>query len=244
MLSDPRISVGKLLKAAALFAPLEPQDLARIAHGACELEVPRGARLYRKGEPPRGLYVVISGQVKLLLHASGGAEKVVELVGAGGTFGETSIFLDRPHALTAEALTESRLVHVPKATVLRELERMPALTRGLILSLSRRVNRFLSDLESYTLKTGTERVAGYLAGALSEPVSGNQAELCLSAGKGVIASRLNLTQEHFSRVLRELSEEGLIRVAGRAVCILDIEGLRKRAAGEVEGGVSELRCRS
>ena len=39
------------------------------------------------------------------------------------------------------------------------------------------------------------------------------------SGKGVIASRLNLTQEHFSRILHELSESGLITVDGRTIRI-------------------------
>ena len=48
----------------------------------------------------------------------------------------------------------------------------------------------------------------------------------LPTNKGIIASRLNLTQEHFSRILHELSEKGLILVKGRKITIPDIEKLR------------------
>ncbi len=48
----------------------------------------------------------------------------------------------------------------------------------------------------------------------------------LSAGKSVVASRLNMTPEHFSRVLHELQSAGLIEVDGRMVRILDVERLR------------------
>ena len=48
----------------------------------------------------------------------------------------------------------------------------------------------------------------------------------LPTSKGVIASRLNLTQEHFSRILHELSEKGLILVKGRKISIPDVEKLR------------------
>src|SRR3990172_1507811 len=52
------------------------------------------------------------------------------------------------------------------------------------------------------------------------------AEVELSAGKSVVASRLNMTPEHFSRVLHELSAAGLIQVDGRTARILDADGLR------------------
>jgi CRP-like cAMP-binding protein len=48
----------------------------------------------------------------------------------------------------------------------------------------------------------------------------------LPTNKGVIASRLNLTQEHFSRILHELSEKNLIAVDGRKIHIADVDELR------------------
>lgn len=224
----PRVSIERFLTSVPLFRTLEARDLARIAGGVSDLDAPRGTFLFRKGDASRGLFIVMSGQVKLALQAPDGSEKVVELVGPGGTFGETALFLDQPHGLTAETLSHSRVLHVAKGTVLQELERTPGLMRGLITSLSRRLQHFLSDLEGYTLRTGSERVAGYLAGMLPENAGAEPAELLLPASKGIIASRLNLTQEHFSRVLRDLSREGLIRVSGRKVSVPDVARLRGR----------------
>lgn len=224
----PRVTIERFLTGVPPFGALEGRDLARIAQGASEFDAPRGTLLFRKGDPCRGLFVVVIGQVKLALEAPDGSEKVVELVGPGGTFGETALFLDRPHGLVAETLTHSRLVQIARTTVLQELDRTPGLMRGVIHSLSRRLQHFLSDLEGYTLRTGVERVAGYLAGMLPENAGGEPAELLLPASKGIIASRLNLTQEHFSRVLRDLSREGLIRVSGRKVSVPDVARLRGR----------------
>ena len=71
-----------------------------------------------------------------------------------------------------------------------------------------------------------QRVIGYLlreAPDLSESV--NSMTDTLSTNKGTIASRLNLTQEHFSRILHELSEEGLITVERRKIHIPDLNRL-------------------
>ena len=76
------------------------------------------------------------------------------------------------------------------------------------------------------MRSGTERVAGYLLSRLPpHPVNGH-AVITLPAKKGVIASQLNLTHEHFSRLLHKIEAAGLIRVNGREILISDIGRLR------------------
>ena len=83
----------------------------------------------------------------------------------------------------------------------------------------------LVDVESYSLHSGRQRIIGYL---LRDNVKSDAKSLTvtLPTNKGVIASRLNLTQEHFSRILHELSDKGLIVVEGRKIGIPDVEKLR------------------
>ena len=227
-LPEPRIALERFLANLPLFKELEARDLARIADGATEVDAPRGAVLYRKGDSCRGLYILVFGQVKLSLETPHGGERVVELVAPGGSFGETAIFLDRPYVFTAGTLSDSKLVHVARETVLAELERTPGFMRSIVGELSRRLHHFVSELEDFTLRTGTERVIGHLLGWLPRNAEGSADVVTLPAKKGVIASQLNLTQEHFSRILRELSGAGLIEVEGRNVRLRDVDALRAR----------------
>jgi CRP-like cAMP-binding protein len=94
-------------------------------------------------------------------------------------------------------------------------------------AMSQRLYYLVADIEAYTMKSATERVTGYLLAALPEGAGGGQPEdIQLAASKSVLASRLNITREHFSRILHELSLSGLIRVSGRNIRILDRERLR------------------
>jgi CRP-like cAMP-binding protein len=223
------IAIEDYLARVPLFAGLARDELARLANGASQLEAPRGAFVFRRGDPWTGLHVVACGQVKLSLHSRHGAEKVFELIGPGQSLGSSGLFLDRPHRASAEALLPSKLVHVPKARVLAELEHHVGFAHRIIADLSRRLDHFLSDLESVTLRSGTERVVGYLLTNVQTcPRDG--AAVTLPAAKGIIASHLSLTQEHFSRILHELTAAGLIGVDGRDIRIPDLERLRARAA--------------
>lgn len=80
------------------------------------------------------------------------------------------------------------------------------------------------DMESITLHSAAQRVIGYLTRLEDDA---GQARITLPAQKSLVASRLDLTPEFFSRILHELTEAGLIRVEGRGIEVLDPEGLRR-----------------
>ena len=186
--------------------------------------------LSRRGDRCLGFYVIVFGQVKLALQAQRGNEKIVEILGRGQTFGEFAMFLDQPYRATAETLVDSKLLHIPKSTVMEELEREPAFARRMIAALCRRLSGLFGEIEGYTLRNGTQRVSAYLLNQVEEPDDLPAADITLPVQKGIIASHLNLTHEHFSRILHDLVATGLIEVKGRAVRILDTRKLRSIAA--------------
>jgi CRP/FNR family transcriptional regulator, dissimilatory nitrate respiration regulator len=229
MLKNP-IPVVDFLGSLPLFRGMGIKDLQRLAEHIKAVDAPKGTVLARRGERSAGFYVVVFGQVKLALHAQRGNEKIVEILGRGQTFGEFAMFLDEQYCSTAQTLVDSKLLHVPKAMVMDELDVDPAFARRMIASLCRRLSHLFGEIEGYTLRNGTQRVSAYLLGQMVACDELEAADITLPAQKGVIASHLNLTHEHFSRILHDLVATGLIEVRGRAVRILDTGKLRSIAA--------------
>ena len=127
----------------------------------------------------------------------------------------------------AQALADSMLLHISKQTVFDELAREPEFAKKMLAGLSRRLHSLVSDVESYSLQSGTQRVIGYLLRQDDGQGAGEgPAKLTLPVAKAVVASRLNLTPEHFSRILHELQSHDLIRVDGRDVHLVDVARLR------------------
>jgi len=226
-----RDSFGTLdfLRNLPLFRELDLPQLEAIGAAATEQRVAVGAALFRRGDPCDGMFLIVLGRVKLALLAPAGAEKVVEILGPGQSFGEAVLFADEPHRLYAEAIADSLLLHIRRKAVLDAVERNPEFARRMLSELSQRLCRRVADIEAYTLKSATERVTAYLLAALDDHAApGQPADVLLAASKSVLASRLNITREHFSRILHELSQAGLIRVSGRSIHVLDPAGLRER----------------
>lgn len=224
----PKVMTRTFLANLALFHELGTEDLERIATGTTELRVQKGRVLFRRGEPCVGFHVIVYGRVKLGFVSPQGTEKVIEILGPGQSFGEAVMFLDRPYPVNAECLADSLLLHISKATVDAELARDMRLARRMLAGLSRRLVSLVHDVEAYSLRSGMQRVIGYLLRDIDQhedltpPI-----RIVLDTSKGVIASRLNLTPEHFSRILGELSSEKLITVKGAEITILDPERLRE-----------------
>ena len=217
-----------LLAQVPLFNSLGDDELARLARGTRELTAARGEILFHKGDAPSGFYLILDGQVKLALTSARGNEKVVDVIGPGQTFGEAVMFMDATHVVFAQALVETRLLLISRAVLLGELENDPQLARKMLAALSMRLHHLIADVEAYSLHSGRQRIIGYLLREHDDSDADEKKELAvrLPTSKGVVASRLNLTQEHFSRILHELSDSGLIVVEGRTIHIPDVARLR------------------
>ena len=224
----PKIKTSAFLANAPLFNDLAPAELERVAAATTELHVPRGEILFNKGDPCTGFHLVVYGQVKLAFVTPMGGEKVIEILGPKMSFGEALMFMDKPYVVMAQALADSLLLHVSKQVVFDELAAHPGFARKMLAGLSRRLHGLISDVEAYSLQSGTQRVIGYLlrqdgeAGGPEGP-----SRITLPTSKAVVASRLNLTPEHFSRILHELADAGLISVEGRDIAIRDLAQLRR-----------------
>ena len=224
----PRLerTAADILRRAVLFRTLAPASAARLAVGAAVSKSRRGTRLYGSGERCAGVYTVITGRVMLSVGAAKNASKTIELIGPGGHFGLAAAVLGAPQIAAAETLVDSTLLLIPRRDLIDGAAADAGLALLLATALSREVCGLTADIAAVSLHSGRERVASYLlqlAGAAGAP----QRPVELPTKKGIIASRLGLTPEYFSRMLHELTAAGAIAVDGRQITVLDPARLRQ-----------------
>ena len=220
-----RVDVPLLLSQVPLFLQLAPVEIVRIAAGTREKRLAKGETLFQKGDRPTGFYVVITGQVKLALPSSQGAEKVVEIIGPRQSFAEALVFAERPFPVYAEALLDTLLLHINSAVLFELIAEDALFARRMLAGLSIRLHSLIKDVESYSLRSSTQRVIGYLLEHCS--AEAGDEDIRLPASKHVIASRLNLTPETLSRIFHNLVETGLISMSGKSIRIHDLQRLRE-----------------
>ena len=229
-MARPELTPGVFLSAVPLFKALDQAGRARLAAVTTRRSLKRGERVFSKGDLPTGMYVVVYGEIRLLAR-SAARERLTGVVRAGRAFGEPVMFLERPAMVDAEAATDALVLHVPKEAVFEEIERSPVFARRMIAGLAQRIEAMVHEAERQAMGSGRDRLIDYLlrnAGSAA-----GTALVHLPAAKAAVASHLHLTPEHFSRILHELADDGLLEVKGRRIEVRDLQQLAN-AAGKRE----------
>lgn len=214
--------INDMLAAQPLFRELPAADINTLGASTELLHPLKGEFLFHRGDVARGFYIVVHGQIKLAMPASPDGEKVVDLLGPGKSFGAAIMFLEGRYPVSAEAVADSSVLLIPSRVLLAAIERTPMLARRMLAGLSMKLHGLIKDVEAYSVQSAMQRVLGFLSGlVLSADTNSLPLQVRLPASKRVIASRLNLTPETFSRLLHRLIEQGIIEVQGRVLIVPD-----------------------
>ena len=188
-------------------------------------EYPAQSLILRQGDPAERFYLVQSGKVKLFRISADGKEKVVEIITAGNTFAEAVMFMQRAvYPVCAETLEPVRLLGFSNRLMLRHLKENPNTCLHLLGHMSVRLHQRLDELENLTLQNATQRLALYLVGQVSDRGT-DRAEIELVLPKSLIAARLSIKPETFSRAIANLRDRGLIDSRARHISIPSIHAL-------------------
>jgi CRP-like cAMP-binding protein len=215
------------LRNAPLLSGLSDDQLERVRRRAVQRRLDEGELLFTQDDAAERFYLVRSGQLRLFRLAPDGSEKVIEIVSPGQTFAEALMFLEEPrYPVSAAALAPARLIAIDAgdfAAMLRGSMDTCFIVMG---ALSKRLRALIGEIDELTLHTAKGRVARWL---LAHCPADHRA-LVLDVPKGVLASRLSIQPETFSRVAKQLATDGVIEVQGAHVTVLDREALSRVAA--------------
>ena len=225
------------LRDAYLFASLTDDQLRRVENFSQPVQLRDGEHLFSAGDEARRFYLVTKGKMKLYRLSVAGNEKVIEIIRPGHTFAEALMFMEKPsYPVSAAAIGNVKLLAFDNQAFLSLLRGSVDTCFRLMGDMSLRLRHLIREIDALALQSATCRVAGYLCGQLMfEGI--NRVEFDLEAPKGVLASRLSVKPETFSRILHNFSIQGLVRVKGGHIEILNPDGLRAQAeSAEGNGG--------
>jgi CRP-like cAMP-binding protein len=199
-----------------LFWGVPPAHLDALTRQCWATPAARGTTVLAQGARLPGILALAYGSVKLVLRRADRAERVLRIIGALQTFGDSSALLGRGSPYDAVALNESKLVVIPTSSLFALLERDPRFARRLVLALAERKVELYGEMQSATLLSSTQRLASYL-----KELAGAERTVSLPFSKTLVASRLGIKKETLSRLLRDLVDQRVIDVTRRDIAILE-----------------------
>ncbi len=216
----------RALKNHLLFQRLSEEQLDRVVDRARVVRLEDGQQLFQQGDPANRFYLVLEGRVKLFRLAPDGNEKVIELVNAGQTFAEALMFLNAPrYPVCCQALGEAVVLSIDAGHYMGLLRNSVDLCLALLGDMSYRLRSLIREIDDLSLHSATCRVAAFLLSRAPEGAT----EFELDVPKHVIASRLSVKPETFSRIIKNLKSREVLEIKGSRVRLLDREALEQVA---------------
>ncbi|MBA3744037.1 Crp/Fnr family transcriptional regulator [Sporichthya sp.] len=220
-----------VIRKAPLFSALDDEAAEALKRSMAEVNLGRGQVLFREGDSGDKLYVVADGKVKLGRTSPDGRENLLAILGPGEMFGELSLFDPGPRTATATAVTDVQIYALGHADLTGWVSGRPEVALSLLKQISsrlRRTNEVIGDLVF-------SDVPGRVAKALLDLSSrfGVESEEGVHVGHDLtqeeLAQLVGASRETVNKALADFAGRGWIRLEARAVVLLDLERLARRA---------------
>ncbi len=213
---------------APLIKAMGPAILRTLIGNRSAKTYARGEAIFGEGEAADGFFCVVEGWAKLYRLREDGEEVVVAIFSAGETFAEVAMFLGGRYPASCEAVSPSRILKIDAASLRSAVLAEPQLAFDMLAAASMRLRQLVDEIEQLKARSAPQRIADFFvkqAGAAS-----GAARIALPYEKALIASRLGMKPESFSRALGKLAELGVV-VERDSVSIPDLQQLAAFAEG-------------
>jgi CRP/FNR family cyclic AMP-dependent transcriptional regulator len=212
---------AEILSTLPLLSSLSDGEISALLHTAKRRAFPRRTTVLRAGEAPDGLYIVISGRVRLMHQDQDGHALIAETFGPGELFGEMGLIDATACPASVVTAEECDVVFIPRDAAVEFLNTSAAAALSMLRTTLDRLCKAHRQMASLALTKVYGRVAQVLA-ANGHELSG---EWHVDVGSEQIAAMVGASREMVSRVLRCMIEKRVVRRFKRKLIVMDREAL-------------------
>ena len=220
-----------IVRRAPLFTALDDEAAASLRSTMTEVRLGRSEVLFAEGDQGDRLYVILNGKIKLGRTSGDGRENLLAILGPGEMFGELSLFDPGPRTATATSVGDSRLIALGHDDLQPFLLRHPEVAQTLLHALARRLRRTNEALADLVFSDVPGRVAKALldlSTRFGRPAEGG-VHVAHELTQEELAQLVGASRETVNKALADFVGRGWLRLEARAVVLLDVERLRRRA---------------
>lgn len=163
------------------------------------------------------VYFLTSGMVKLYKTNEEGKEAIIHFVRSGELFAEILLYLRNKYPVTAVATENSTALVINSKKLFEIIKQKPEISMKLIGTLAQRIKYFVNMVENLTLADAQKRFLNYLKNLSAKK---NSSTFTLPASKADVALLLGVAPETFSRLLKKMSDDGILKVDGKDITLL------------------------
>ncbi len=236
----------KEIRSHHLFNCLSDECFEVISHHSGLLSLKKNEILFECGYEASHFFLVRTGQISLFQTSLDGNEKIVDIFGPGQTFAETSMFIDsKCYQVNARATCDTDLFYFDSEKFKSQLYLSSESCFSMMAEMSNRLKNQTQEIIELSIHDAQYRLVNYLLENSCDQTQNSCLPLVkLSTTKSILASRLSITPETFSRILARLKKQELITIKEDIIVLTDLDKLRRLVgccmSGDLNNG-SKLR---
>jgi CRP/FNR family cyclic AMP-dependent transcriptional regulator len=221
---------SEALSRIPLFAGLSRTELDALAQRAIEKRYAAGEMLFWEGEECAGIFLLIEGSVKIFKTSSSGREMMLSLDTAPSSVAELPLFDGGAYPASVRAVGDVVACFINKQDFYQVCRQYPDVSLKVLAVVGGRLRQLVGIVESLSFGSVTKRLARML---LDFSTQAGRDEFSMTLTHQELASRLGTVREVVSRNLSRFRAEGLVKIQGHQVCLIDRAGLEREAETEV-----------
>lgn len=221
------------LKSLELLGALPDAVLGELAIRGHMANYATGEVIFRRGDAGDFLLLLTRGRVKIVNTTANAREIVLNFLGPGDALGEIAALDGGARSADAVAAEPTSAFLLARRDVLAVIGQQPECLLALLTRLGGKLRAASEVAEERLLSMAGRCAAGLLRLADQHRANAKDGTLIdLTVPQKDLGNYLGLSRENTSRQLGLLKEQGVIRLAGGRIVILDREALQEMARAE------------
>lgn len=207
-----------------LFSGISENTKSRLEKTYALKSSKKGEILFLQEDNAKFFFLIKSGWVKLFRETLDGEEAVVDVITSGHVFGNHALFEDMKYSYGAETVEDAVIYQIPIHLISDSIHEDQQFALNFIRLISSRQRKNRKEIEHLTIQTAPQRIGCFLL-RLCKDRNDKNVKINLPYDKSLIASRLGMKPETFSRALSKLREEVSMNINGSSVILPDVAKL-------------------
>lgn len=220
------MSALDILRQTPIFSDLPKDALSELGDRMGQRTFARGMIIFHKGSIGQTLYLIASGRVRIFLLSDAGREISLEVLAPGELFGELALLDNLPRSAGALAMDRTVAYTLHRDDFWRLLDAYPRLALPMLTLMSKRLRATINYAERLAFSDVQGRVAAKLLDLAEQNAVLAPGDILLPMTQSELAAWVASSRESVNKVLGVFRDQGLIRLEGQRIAIVDKRGLR------------------
>jgi CRP-like cAMP-binding protein len=217
-------AILKILEKSPVFENCDIKSLSQFVAQSNIISFEKGQILFVHEEPAKRFFMVLSGWIKLFRETLDGSQAIIDILPAGHLFGETSVFNDNSYPYSAEAVEQTKLISIPLNLLKSEIDANPKMVSAMLYNMAKVKRQQDLELEHLVVQNAPQRIGCFLL-RLTNQSQEAAVKIQLPYDKSLVAARLGMQPETFSRALTKLKDATGLEINGSTISLSNVRQL-------------------